>query len=99
MLKYALLLYMSILAFTRAASLCTPETILKRDPSVGEHPAVCGAVRLCAWKYQRSAPEYLSLPRSGCVLGSGCRVCQAYFMKNVSSSSEPQLRATTAVVQ
>lgn len=51
---------MSVLAFAGAASLCTPGTVLKRDPSVGEHPAVCGAVRLCAWKYQRSATEYPS---------------------------------------
>lgn len=52
MLKYALLLYMSILALAGAASLCTPGTVLEGSPSWGEHPAVCGAVRLCAWKYQ-----------------------------------------------
>lgn len=51
------LLYMPILALAGAASLCTPGTILKRDPSVGGHPDVCGAVRLCAWKYQRCAAE------------------------------------------
>lgn len=63
---------MSVIALAGAASLCTPGTVLKRDPSVGEHPAVCCAVRLCAWKYQRSAAEYPSLPSNGWVLGNGC---------------------------
>lgn len=68
MLKYALLLHVSVLALAGTASLCTPGTVFKGDPSVGEHPAAHGAVRLCAWKYQR----YPSLPSSGWVLGNGC---------------------------
>ena len=57
---------MALLALAGAAFLCSPGNVLKEDPSVGGHPAVCSAVRLCACSLggnsdQRSAAGYPSL--------------------------------------
>ena len=57
---------MAVLVLAGAASFCSPGTVLKEDPSVGAHPAVCSAVRVCVCSLggsinQRSATGYPSL--------------------------------------
>lgn len=56
MLKYALLLYMSILALAGAASLCTSGTVLEGSPSQGDIllfvvllGSVHGNINECSW--------------------------------------------------
>lgn len=100
-LKYTLLLYMSILALAGAASLSsiTPGIVLKRDTSVGEHPAVCDVVSSVHGNIKGvQLSTHPCLVMVGC-WGMGAMYGRQTLWKTLCNSSEPQLRAATAVVQ